>query len=382
MASVEHAMLRAIGINPVAPASSAPLPQNLEEIRRLLEDGINTEKVRDRNGSSALGVAAYLGRVEAMKLLLEYGAKPQAENLDGTSCLSMAVFGKSAAAVAMLLVYGGEDLDANDALSDAHVTADRSVIAVFDAWEADDDHPLITKAEAMFAESEPIMAARAKPKAAGGSSSSGESSQYLKSRAEAAEAKAEAAEARAAAAEKRADAAEERAKAAEEALAAAKAGSHGLHMPHLHMPHFGHHDRSSHASSNGDGHHHHGLHMPHLHMPHWGGKQNRRRSDRLSMGGRSSQRLLTGNGSPRLPPRASEAHIRRDSKEMSAMEMRHNSRETAHTPQEGGGFMGWLNGQFNHKGGDNNDRRTLNKQGSVMNRMAGSKTAHGSEVRL
>ena len=122
MTTIAVKILRSIGIDPSAPASAAPLPCNLQTLAGLLAGSqVNLEAVRDRNGTTALGVAAYLGRTEAMKLLLEHGADPAAENLDGASCLSMAVFGKSAEAVAMLLVYGGDDLETADATADARV---------------------------------------------------------------------------------------------------------------------------------------------------------------------------------------------------------------------------------------------------------------------
>ena len=231
-----HQMLRAIGINPVAPRSNnATLPLNLTEMRRLIQAGVKVDGCRDRYGSTALGVAAQLGRVDAMKVLIEAGANLEAVNLDGASPLSLAVFGRSAAAVAMLLVYGGESLDYAEALSDARATGARDVLAVFDAWSDEDEegHPLIEKAERMYAQSESILAARQQQQAAGSTSSgratsaddtsaaAGELAEW-RARAEAAEQRARAAEERARAAEERAAEWEVRAIAAEQAIRTAK----------------------------------------------------------------------------------------------------------------------------------------------------------------
>ena len=151
-------MLRAIGINPVAPRSnSSLLPLDLTEMRRLIDAGLKVDGVRDRHGSTALGVAAHLGRVEAMKLLIEAGASLDAANLDDATPLHLAVFGKAANAVAMLLVYGGESIETADALADAHGTGARDIVAVFDAWENDEEHDLIEQAEEYHSESLPIL---------------------------------------------------------------------------------------------------------------------------------------------------------------------------------------------------------------------------------
>ena len=68
-------LLKAIGINPVAPRSStATTKLDLPEVKRLIAEGVKVDGCRDRHGSTALGVAAQLGRIEAMKVLLEAGA--------------------------------------------------------------------------------------------------------------------------------------------------------------------------------------------------------------------------------------------------------------------------------------------------------------------
>ena len=114
------------------------LPLDLATIHRILEEGgVNPDRCRDRSGTSALGVAAYLGRTQAMMLLLEYGADVDAENLDGASPLSMAVFGKSPAAVALMLACGA---DAEAAWSDAQSLNERDCIKIFECCAYERPH--------------------------------------------------------------------------------------------------------------------------------------------------------------------------------------------------------------------------------------------------
>lgn len=216
-----YSLLRAIGVDINAPSNASPLPLNLPEITRVLENGTKPDAARDRNGSSALGVAAYLGRIEAMKVLMEYGADLESENLDGTAPLAMAVFGKQPAAVAMLLVYGGE-MEYQDAWNDAKASGNPVVLSVFDAWDNDVEHPLLTKAEQLHAQSEPIMAARGS-QAENGSVLAGGGGSW-QSRAERAEKRAAEAEARVAQLEANLKAMEKRAVSAEEALIKARRG--------------------------------------------------------------------------------------------------------------------------------------------------------------
>ena len=164
-----HALLRAVGVDPFAKPSqqAAPLPLDLGAMRKLLATpGIKADGCRDRQGTTLLGVAAFLGRVEAMVLLLEHGANVEAANLDGSTPLTMASFGKSAPAAAVLLAYGGDDLDMSDALSDAHATGASEVVAVLNAWEDGEDHPLITWAEKLYEASAPKLKALADEKQA------------------------------------------------------------------------------------------------------------------------------------------------------------------------------------------------------------------------
>jgi hypothetical protein len=156
-----------VGVDPFASRSKgqAPLPLDLEAMRLLLSrPGLKADGCRDRQGTTLLGVAAFLGRVEAMQLLLEHGANVGAENLDGSTPLSMACFGKSAAAAAVLLVYGGDDVETSDAATDAHATGAVDVISVLEAWEEGEPHPLITMAERMHDASAPKLRALAEAK--------------------------------------------------------------------------------------------------------------------------------------------------------------------------------------------------------------------------
>ena len=199
LSSESKALLCAIGVDPLAPLGEkrAPLPLDLEAVSRLLKEPSlrRPDRCRDRQGTTALGCAAYLGRVEAMQLLLERGADIEAENIDGATPLSMACFGKSAAAMAMLLVYGGDELDTTDAFSDAHATGAKDVIAVLDAWENGDSNPHLAQADRMFADSEPAIRLLAEE------ALSDTHAPDWKALAEAAETRALAAEARAEAAE-------------------------------------------------------------------------------------------------------------------------------------------------------------------------------------
>lgn len=227
-----HRLLRAIGINPVALRSAtATLQLHLPEIEQLIATGIKVDGCRDRYGSTALGIAAQLGRVPAMKLLLEAGASIEAANLDEATPLSLAVFGRSAAAVAMLLVYGGEHIEYGEAMSDARATGAKDVIAIFEAWEEGESHPLLEEAEQQHLESEAVIAARKEAAAGGGTSpahscgtsSCGSrrpsgSSAELKAQADAAESRAAYAEERLRLADERAAEWEARALAAEAQL--------------------------------------------------------------------------------------------------------------------------------------------------------------------
>ena len=53
-------------------------------IKQLIAAGLRVDGCRDRHGSTALGVAAQLGKTDAMKLLIEGGANLEAVNPDGT----------------------------------------------------------------------------------------------------------------------------------------------------------------------------------------------------------------------------------------------------------------------------------------------------------
>ena len=217
MASKERDLLIAIGADPHQ-KDGPVLPLDLATIQRLLEEGVNPDRCRDRSGTSALGVAAYLGRTQAMMLLLEYGADVDAENLDGASPLSMAVFGKSPAAVALLLAC---EADAEAARSDAQSLNERDCIKIFECWAYERPHELLVKA-CEHAETINVKRdARAAQKALLEKEvKKARTSQSIEERALAAEARADLAEARVAELEVQLASMEERALAAEAAAAA------------------------------------------------------------------------------------------------------------------------------------------------------------------
>jgi len=217
MASKERDLLIAIGADPHQ-KDGPVLPLDLATIQRLLEEGVNPDRCRDRSGTSALGVAAYLGRTQAMMLLLEYGADLDAENLDGASPLSMAVFGKSPAAVALLLAC---EADAEAARSDAQSLNERDCIKIFECWAYERPHELLVKA-CEHAETINVKRdARAAQKALLEEEvKKARTSQSIEERALAAEARADLAEARVAELEVQLASMEERALAAEAAAAA------------------------------------------------------------------------------------------------------------------------------------------------------------------
>ena len=216
MASKERDLLIAIGADPHQ-KDGPVLPLDLATIQRLLEEGVNPDRCRDRSGTSALGVAAYLGRTQAMMLLLEYGADVDAENLDGASPLSMAVFGKSPAAVALLLAC---EADAEAARSDAQSLNERDCIKIFECWAYERPHELLVKA-CEHAETINVKRdARAAQKALLEEEvKKARTSQSIEERALAAEARADLAEARVAELEVQLALMEERALAAEAAAA-------------------------------------------------------------------------------------------------------------------------------------------------------------------
>ena len=185
---------------------------------------------RDRHGSTALGVAAQLGKTERDEAADRRApTSRRSVNLDDATPLSLAVFGKQAAAVAMP-VYGNDDgIEYGEALNDARATGARDVLAVFDAWEEGERHPLIEKAEGLYASSEPLIAARkaAAAEAEREGRKSGADVAQWKARAEAAEAEVFELEERCKAAEAKAAEMERRALAAE---AAARVGRRGSFM--------------------------------------------------------------------------------------------------------------------------------------------------------
>ena len=144
-------------------------PADLAAMRAALETSAlknRVDRARDKSGTTALGIASHFGQLEAMQLLLEHGADADAENLDGATPLSLACFGKHADAAAVLCVFAGEDLDIEEAITDAISSGATEVAAVLHAFCDDEDHPLLARARAMHADSEPALRARAQEAAA------------------------------------------------------------------------------------------------------------------------------------------------------------------------------------------------------------------------
>ena len=87
---------------------SAACKDNVEELRSILADGINVNG-QDRNGNTALHIAASTGHMETVKMLLvDYEANVALQNLKGESALDLAVDSrKSNVEVAKLLLKKG-----------------------------------------------------------------------------------------------------------------------------------------------------------------------------------------------------------------------------------------------------------------------------------
>ena len=135
--------------------------EDIEAMRELLQGPAlknRADRARDRKGTTALGVAAYQGKIHAMRLLLEFGADADAENLDGATPLSMAAYGKRADSAALLCVYCGDDIDIESGLSDAASTGAKTVVEVLEAFaEGNTDHPLLVNAMKLHEQSLPVL---------------------------------------------------------------------------------------------------------------------------------------------------------------------------------------------------------------------------------
>ena len=146
--SPEQMLMRAVGINPAgnpARQSESSLPLDLDAMAKLLSSGVKPDACRDRSGTTALGVAAFLGRIEAMKLLLEHGANVEAENLDGARPLHFCL--KQPATAALLLAAGADHLSAAD---DASAMGDHVVRELFVAVSRGASHPLLLAARSQL----------------------------------------------------------------------------------------------------------------------------------------------------------------------------------------------------------------------------------------
>lgn len=142
---------------------------DLSRLRMLLSQGhLKPDAVRDKNGTSVLGLTAYYGKEEALCELIRFGANPVDENLDHTSCLSMAIFGDQPVSLALLLaslpreeaIQTNHANDAannddncnrdkvfearNDAASHAHRTR---MVQLIDSWlEGKNNDPILCEA--------------------------------------------------------------------------------------------------------------------------------------------------------------------------------------------------------------------------------------------
>jgi uncharacterized protein len=75
------------------------------EVRRLLGDGANVQ-VRDREGRTALAIAAYYDNAEMAEALLEHGADPNAREYDGWTPLMRAAKNGNLEVLRVLLKHG------------------------------------------------------------------------------------------------------------------------------------------------------------------------------------------------------------------------------------------------------------------------------------
>jgi ankyrin repeat protein len=106
---------------PSPPATPPPPPITSEEyelidaavkgdntrITKLLAAGINVD-VKDSNGGTPLGHAAWFGHVETVKLLIEKGADVNAKKLDGATPVALATYNKHPEVVEILKKAGAK----------------------------------------------------------------------------------------------------------------------------------------------------------------------------------------------------------------------------------------------------------------------------------
>ncbi len=85
---------------------------NREEVETFIRAGINVN-AKDKDGSTALMIAAEKGDGEMVRLLVENGADPNASDVDGYTAL-MFVSYSGDLEIAKLLVKNGADVNARD----------------------------------------------------------------------------------------------------------------------------------------------------------------------------------------------------------------------------------------------------------------------------
>lgn len=95
-----------------SPVADAAMRRNNEEVRRLLQEGIDVN-AGQADGATALHWAAYHGDPALAELLLDAGADPSIANRNGSTPLWLAASQGNAATVSTLLAGGA---DANEAL--------------------------------------------------------------------------------------------------------------------------------------------------------------------------------------------------------------------------------------------------------------------------
>ena len=125
----------------IAPLHEAAFAGNLEEVRRLLDEGAAVD-VRDAEGRTALMWASFNGHTEVDALLLEKGAAINTREANGRTALMYASSGPFAGTVGLLLEKGAEvnlqgTLEGFTALMTAAAEGQVEVVRVLLAYGAD-----------------------------------------------------------------------------------------------------------------------------------------------------------------------------------------------------------------------------------------------------
>ncbi|MGB6121019.1 MAG: ankyrin repeat domain-containing protein [Bacteroidota bacterium] len=99
-----------IGSAPKVDLHSAVVTDDLEAIRQHIEAGSDINVLEPSRASTPLITAAFLGKTEAAKILIDAGADLNYQNVDGSTALhTAAAFGKTE--VAKILIDAGTDLN-------------------------------------------------------------------------------------------------------------------------------------------------------------------------------------------------------------------------------------------------------------------------------